>query len=388
MYAYEARPYGILLGCCAAALLSWQYSTEQQRRNVALAALGSSLAIAVSCHYYAGLILLPLMAGELVRSLIRRRCDRVLWAVMLCGVAPILIYIPLIKAAMQQHDNEHVWNKPELSFLWESYWVLLGFAVVPLGILIAGSIARKIKERHAHVSPSVASLPYHEVVAVSVLACLPIIGLAAAFTVTNMITDRYVLPMLVGCSIAFAFSCWKLAEGRSAVAFTTASVLLFSIAAVQVHDVNHFVHLRARYSNVRLDSALSKTDEPIVVKSLQVLPFQYYAAPQFRSRVVCLVDFGKQYEFQNVNTPELLLILGRDLFPVNLVTNLDDFTREHRRFFIYGGPVGAVENDVFKHGGVTRIEYKNTQTETFLMHADYDAKSQPLQTSAALRVNK
>src|SRR5262249_20830996 len=42
-YAFEARPYGLVLGCSGLALLCWQAAAEGRRRPLALAGLALSL---------------------------------------------------------------------------------------------------------------------------------------------------------------------------------------------------------------------------------------------------------------------------------------------------------------------------------------------------------
>jgi hypothetical protein len=36
-YAYEARPYGLVLGCCGLSLLGWQHATGNRKRKLGLA---------------------------------------------------------------------------------------------------------------------------------------------------------------------------------------------------------------------------------------------------------------------------------------------------------------------------------------------------------------
>ena len=60
LFAFEARPYGLLLGCGALALVSWQSVTLNRHRAVSLICLAASVAAMVSTQYYGVLILLPL----------------------------------------------------------------------------------------------------------------------------------------------------------------------------------------------------------------------------------------------------------------------------------------------------------------------------------------
>src|SRR3972149_1994188 len=62
-YAYEARPYGLVLAFSGLPLLCWQSAAEGRYRKLSLIGLALSLAAAVSSHYYAVLLFLPLAVG-------------------------------------------------------------------------------------------------------------------------------------------------------------------------------------------------------------------------------------------------------------------------------------------------------------------------------------
>ena len=66
-YAYEARPYGMLLGLTGVALLLWQATERPRSRRLAALGLAIALAIAVSLHYYGVLLVAPLAVGESLR---------------------------------------------------------------------------------------------------------------------------------------------------------------------------------------------------------------------------------------------------------------------------------------------------------------------------------
>ena len=77
-YATEARPYGLVLGC-AALSLCWQSVADDRRRLSLSLGLTASLAAALASHYYAVLIFVPLAAGEVARTIVRRRLDPWVW---------------------------------------------------------------------------------------------------------------------------------------------------------------------------------------------------------------------------------------------------------------------------------------------------------------------
>ena len=113
LYAYEGRSYGAVLGCCGLALVCWQSAAEGERRGIALAGLALSLGAAVASHYYAVLLFIPLLLGEMVRWLSRRRVDPAMGLALLAGLVPLALLLPLIQEAMAYRHS--FWARPEWS---------------------------------------------------------------------------------------------------------------------------------------------------------------------------------------------------------------------------------------------------------------------------------
>jgi hypothetical protein len=72
-YSYESRSYGVIYGLAMLGFLCWSYSEESNRTAKArlLAAVGMTFALTVgiSTNYFAVLALLPIAAGEVVRTI-------------------------------------------------------------------------------------------------------------------------------------------------------------------------------------------------------------------------------------------------------------------------------------------------------------------------------
>src|SRR5262249_2780883 len=81
-YAFQARPYGLVLGFSGIALICWQsLAEEKENRVLPLVGLWLSLAAAVACHYYSVLIPMAFALGEVARTLRRSKIDLLVWAV-------------------------------------------------------------------------------------------------------------------------------------------------------------------------------------------------------------------------------------------------------------------------------------------------------------------
>jgi hypothetical protein len=98
-FAYEARPYGLLLGFGGAALLSWQLAAGGSRRKLGLLGLAFCLAGAATTHYFGLQIVFPLVVAEGIRSWKRGRLDRWIWLSMAVGVVSMLLQVSLAGAA-------------------------------------------------------------------------------------------------------------------------------------------------------------------------------------------------------------------------------------------------------------------------------------------------
>jgi len=118
-----------VLGLAAVALLLWQVRSDTGSASAA-AGLALALMCAVSVHYYAALLVVPLGAAELARAHSRRRLDRGVVLALVAGLAPLIAYEPLIHGADKYAGR--FWT----TFGWDSAlrffgWVVRSPAVPP-----------------------------------------------------------------------------------------------------------------------------------------------------------------------------------------------------------------------------------------------------------------
>src|SRR5579885_3887525 len=131
-YASEARPYSFLVCFTALGMVAWQNAAANHHRKLALFLLALANLLVINSHYYGLLLIVPLLAGELVRALERKRLD---WPVLACSVLPfafILVYWPFIRNS-ERLLSGHAWNAPSLSSFYEPYTWLFGAAVTGAG---------------------------------------------------------------------------------------------------------------------------------------------------------------------------------------------------------------------------------------------------------------
>jgi hypothetical protein len=331
-FAYEARPYGVLLGESGLALASWQLATEGRR--VAAVVLALALAAAVSTHFYAVLIFVPLGLGELARSWSRRRVDLPIWAALFVGLIPLLIFEPNIRAARAY--TSFFWSKVGPTNLFDAYRFLAKDAVVPLFAIL---VLLMIDARRAAARPTTstapedarADVPGHELIAALGFLALPPLGVVLArLAAGGAFTDRYALPGVIGPGLLLAYAGARLAGGRAAPGAAMAAILLGWFLFGEA------VHLRrGAPADLALEPKLfepvSGADLPVVVtRSLIYLQADHELPRPLSDRLVFLTSKGESTDERALKSLSRWISLD--------VEDFDAFVGAHDGFFAFGSP--------------------------------------------------
>jgi hypothetical protein len=336
IYAYEARPYGLLLGFSGLAVLCWQRAAEGRR--VALLGLALSLAAAVSTHYYAVLVFVPLGLAELARAMRRRRLDLPMAAALAAGLAPLLLYYPVVQQARAVLASGF-WAKPK----WESvavfYQKLLEADLLPcVAVLLFLAIYPKIRatapDRDTD-EPSTAP-PIEEVVLAVAFAVLPFFGIALAKLFTGAFSERYVIPAVIGLALAFAYAACHYARGCQVFAVSVGVILLGWWLATDAMRFHEMADKRQALDAVcRRLSETGERETPLVVSdSLSFMQLTYYAPDALRSRLTYLNSPELSLRYKGYDTDEVALRIMRKWVPLNVV-DYEEFVSSHRRFLVY-----------------------------------------------------
>jgi len=313
-YAYDARSYGLLLGFATAALAAWIFaneSTGRPRRIFWLFAMALALACALSSNYYGVLAFFPIAAGEL--TLLRRtRTFKVgPWLAMLVASLPLLAYRGLIRANIAEF-GPHAWNKPQLSMLAESYFVLVEGIFWP--ILVLAIILLWRRKRNKPLRPS--QLPAEVTVALWVALAYPILGYVIAFLGAGMISARCVIPVCAAFALAGAILLPRLASRRAATLVLCG--LIFWVGAREAACA--YLIRQQRHAFLRLRDHIERTAAPgetvVVSDSLTLMPLYWYSSPGLRSQIVFPIDFDLIHRFASEDSGEQNLWAGRHgVFP-------------------------------------------------------------------------
>lgn len=329
-YAFEARPYGLVLAGCGLALVGWQAAAGAGRRGLGLAGIVLGLAIAVTSHYYSVLLAVPLAAGELVRSRQRGRIDPAVWMAFAVGLAALLPCYPLIAPIRAFARTFH--SKPEFLSIARSYGFLLEYAtpVIGLAVLGLGGWLARGGDR-ANVGPAI---PAHEVAAVLALVAYPILAFALATGVTGALAERYALPAAAGLAIAPALAAFRAARGSPRVGgFLVAITLLGAVTARGWFNHRYLERFIPPSQMIKPLADAPDPAPPIAVSNGDLyLQLLYYAPESVAGRFLYL-EAGQ-------NTYEMVLSRMRRWAPMR-VENLYTFLASAppgTEFYIYGWP--------------------------------------------------
>jgi hypothetical protein len=344
-YASEARGYGLVTGFSAMAVLAWIMATEPRRHAVFLPLLAVSLACAVSSHYYAGLILISLTAGELVRSRALGRIDLPVWIAFAFTFLPLVIFLPTIRSA--RGYSTHFWAVPIWSDAISFYSTKLGLGAVPLiGFLAAGLVfgfgtqgwrARQLKlgtypdDRLFERAP----LPIWQATALYLLAATPVTAMLVAKFATHAFSPRYAICSIVGIATLATYLLWRVSP--RALTAIAAAVLCLIMYGFQIR-VLHAKYREQRASLAGSTAALAKTgDAQIALIDITVMhQLSYYAPREIAARVNYVADPERSVEYLRQDTIDRGLLDLRPWFPLKVV-RMESFLADNPHFFAYGG---------------------------------------------------
>jgi hypothetical protein len=336
-YAFEARPYGVLLGCGGLALLGYQSMTERDNRTTAFLFLTLSLAAAVSTHYYAVLLWIPLGLAELVRSRTRRRVDLPVWLALVLGLTPLLFYLPLIEQAKAYSSG--FWAKPSWALLPATYVHLLERTLLPfVGVLIALALAPALTDTRRDVADRPGGrFSSHEAALAIGLTLLPLFALLLGFGVTGVYHTRYVLPTVIGFAILLALVTSYHARDAGGVAIILAGILaVWQLLAPAGHYLRVAVEAAKLRTHIEFLTRHAQEGTPIAVADpLAYLQLAHHAPPALASRLVYASSPTESLRFKGNDTSERALRVLRDRtgLPIH---DFETFVADTPEFRVYG----------------------------------------------------
>lgn len=339
-YAIEARGYGLMLGCFGVAVYAWSEAALGRRRAVWLPLLSVSLGAGAWAHHFGALNLAPIVAGELVRDLRRRKPDWGVWTAVGGALAIMLPLMALVSVALGQAG--HFWTRADPAGVGDTYLFLVrDLLTAPLlvgaGLVIAvGRLERRIL---AQASTAI-RIPAHEIVAIMVCLLLPILGVAMNNAGLGVFAPRYALSAVLGVCAGVPLFIW-IASGRSRLAAAVLAVWLLT-AVTQPAWASWRAWGAPPDPLARrplLVKALARGERVCVTGGLMYLQFWYYAPPESRSRLCYLADPAAARRLVGTDSFDVGFMALRRWTAVT-VHDYDAFVDAHRAFTVYGAGSG------------------------------------------------
>ncbi len=337
-FGSEARPYALLLGFTGLALVSWQAAVgaDGRGRMAALAGVAIGVAGAVSSHYYGVFhVGAPLLCGEAVRLVRRRKPDWPLYLACAAGLTMLLTLIPFARVTYQLtgvyvRQSANFWAKPELSDV-VSYFGVIGWWVPVIACAVLWAIPRGGEKRWG--------LPIHETAAVVGLTLLVVIMMAITRVTSGYFQERYAIGSAIGAAIlAPAWLAFEAGGARRAAVCAALCVpLLVAAGAARVDFGGSTVVNGRRVGNsARVLVNLERVEgtEPIVVASaLSYLPIWWYGSETLRARLHYLADVPYAVR-QPAFLAELCVVAERNCVP-SKADDFRQFVSSHHSFLLY-----------------------------------------------------
>ncbi len=345
-YAYEARPYSLMVGCIAAAILALQRVDDSKLYPFMLA---FSLAAAVSLHYYAIFAWPAFFAAELTGWISHRRFRAKVWMSLLVGVLPLLCFAGLLKQ-LSTYYGQNYWAQPHFKQVYSTYNTLLnvdshwgviyaiGFTAVVMWSNIIrrpGPVALRDEKKETTL------LPIEEWVLALMLLWLPAIAFTAAKISHGGLTERHMLTAILGCALTLGY-----AIDRMSIVIRLLLLVLFLInyeasAVPTLRDVMGGSLLaqreNAEHEMATLVGQLHEPGLPIVVgPELDYLPIVYYTPPDLGKRLYVIVDPSAAVAYLDTASVDLSLLALQPYYPFQAV-KFDSFISTHREFLLVTG---------------------------------------------------
>ncbi len=357
-FAIQARPYTLVTGCFALALLAWDRAGDGPVPAWRPVVIATALSLAISLHFYACLLVGTLMLMEAVRSLALRRVRPAMWAGLAVPVLVFAAWLPLMRHILRYNAGDtgaaHYLARASLANLLSVYGdlllgpnsaLLLGFVLVMAVALLARHF-RLPGVPPARPVTAVADLDF-DVLTLAVTA-IPLIVFVAGVLITRTFNERYALAAALGIAILYARLIERLPRGGWMACF----LLALSCGLWDIHA------LRSLAPEQDSDLALLRQatgGEPIVIgEGLHYLQLDEAADPGLRRRLVFLhgpdsAGFDPTNEHQ--------VERWAPIRPELAIEDLAAFVKANRSFYLLGDsdPKDVVTGYFIRSGAVRSV---------------------------------
>jgi hypothetical protein len=342
----------LLFSACS--FVAWQSAKERRCRILSLPMLAITLAAAISVHYNAVLIVIPILIGEAAYSVRRRSVD---WGVLIAvGAAglPLLFLLPHIRAI--QVYSKSYWSVINFATLADIYFTLFSKFIVltVVGCAAFGFWASLSRKRLSGMHAEFDTLPLHELAAAGGYLLLPVACFVLSFY-TRALHYRYVIAAVIGLSLFVPFILWMF---RSTLSVATGilcvllvlNLLRTTLSRVRTPDEDSWGTF-ARYSELFNPATrdIYQSKQPLVVSDGPFMVIAKYGSADLRGRSFYLLNRAHRTNSEIVFRGLRKAVQG----PLNLV-ELSEFERAHRSFLMYD-PESWLLDQLLAEGNIVTI---------------------------------
>jgi len=289
-FAYEARPYGLVLGFAAAALLCWQRA-EGPRAPWWAAGLVLALGLASSMHYYSVLLFLPVAAAEAYRTWVKRRLNWPVWLALAAAAASLLLYLPLVRSARSYSGT--FWAKADLgAFTGYPEFIMTPVLLTLTGIALLWTVFAGTAPRTSPETPSRSIFPAAELVGALGMLCVVPLAVALGKFVTGAYTHRYAISGVIGFSFLIVWLLAAAFQARPGPALILAGMLSGAFLKQGISEITK--PGAARYDHSGMIRALENDLPPnlsiAVADPLLFFELSHQAPPGMKSRLFYVAE--------------------------------------------------------------------------------------------------
>jgi hypothetical protein len=336
-YSIEGRAYSMVVACFVFALVCYQRLPSL--RWAAL--LGISLFLAESLHYYAVLEIIPFGLAEAVMLLKTRRFRWPVWAALVAGALPLIVFWPLLWKIKANYADVVFW-RPVFSALpgyYGSYFFCDGASGVALAAVAAAAIvwSRLWPRSEASRRADGNDADLAEGTLLLSLIALPFIAFALIGLMHGPLFSRYAMAATIGVALGLACALSS-ARPKAIAAFG-----LFVITSVAVHEMVFWRHsgrdpFAPDYAGggvAKLVERAGHGDLPVAVgQALTYAPLAYYSPPGLANRLVHLMDKDKDLGSGGTDLFAKARPSLPEFFPHQSV-DYSEFALAHPEFLLY-----------------------------------------------------
>ena len=380
-YGSEARPYAFLAGFTGLTMVSWQAATEaKQNRLFPLIGMALGTAGAIASHHYGVIhVGVPLMFGEAVRLLKRRRLDVPLYVAGAAGLSALAVTLPLAVATRRLlltyvKRSASFWAKPTLAdlFSYRSFtcvWILLVF----LAFLYLTHAASYLGDEPRQSADEQAGPPAHEIAAALGLALLVPIMVGVTWLTTGYYMDRYAIGAAIGIAMLIGFASSSLGRNRRQAMAVAALCTILLAGRLTGAGARQAITLRmAKGPSVSLadDTFLGTVPGSELIVMAGAMEFGedwFYAPPSLRERLHYLSDLS--YAVRQSDFLSELSLIADQAYVLPKVDDYRKFVSAHDRFYVYDAGIPEQEwimNRLLSEGWTLKVVGISGDTRLYL----------------------